>query len=65
MLDCNGAALKLFRARTRADLCGPQHSLLDLVHGNKDRLKLRKVGSHKQQAASSTSLQPTCQLWAE
>lgn len=42
VLDCNGAAMTLFHARSRADLCN-RTNFVDLVHGNKDKLRLRKM----------------------
>lgn len=42
VLDCNGAAMTLFHARSRADLCN-RTNFVDLVHGNKDKLRVRKM----------------------
>jgi hypothetical protein len=41
VLDCNGAALIMFRCRRRSDLCGGTQ-LLDLMYG-RDREALAKV----------------------
>jgi PAS domain-containing protein len=42
ILDCNGAAMTLFHARSRNDLCH-HTNFVDLVHGNKDKLRIRKM----------------------
>lgn len=49
VLDCNGAALIMFRCRRRSDLCGGTQ-LLDLMYG-RDREALAKVSKQRRTSA--------------